>query len=87
VTLLVELDKAAASTPQHNEPILTKSIFGVNVTIVEIQPREEFSTSFVLSNIAAETHRQTQTDERQIDRILVKEEIQTDPIMPRDYCG
>lgn len=70
------LDKGASPTAQRNDLILSESIFGVDITVTEIKPREDFSTSFAqLPAIALEIHRQCQTDERQMDRILVKEEV------------
>jgi hypothetical protein len=46
------------------------------VTIIAIEPQEDFSTSFTkLPEIAVETYNQCAIDERQIDRVLAKEEM------------
>jgi len=67
---------AAKLTAQRNDLILSEAIFGVDVTVVEIKPRKEFSTSFAnLPSIAIETHKQCAINERQIDRIITKEEM------------
>jgi hypothetical protein len=48
----------------------------VDVTIIAIEPREDFSTSVAqLPNIAVETYNQCATDERQMDRVLAKEKM------------
>jgi hypothetical protein len=63
-------------TEQCNNLILEESIFGVDVTIIPIQPREDFSSNFSqLTNIAMEAYNLSSTDERQIDRVLAKEEL------------
>jgi len=46
VTPPTALARNANPTEQRNELMLTESIFGVDVTIIPIQPREDFSTSF-----------------------------------------
>lgn len=38
--------KSESPTPQRNESIIVESIFGIDVTITEITPRQEFSTSY-----------------------------------------
>ena len=51
------LARNANPTEQKNELMLSESIFGVDVTIVPIQPREDFSISFAqLPLIATETY-------------------------------
>jgi hypothetical protein len=70
------LERNKNPTEQKNELMLQDSIFGVDVTVVPIQPRENFSTSIAqLPLIAAETYAQCSVDERQIDRVLAKEEM------------
>jgi hypothetical protein len=70
------LERNKNPTEQKNELILQDSIFGVDVTVIPIQPRENFSTSFAqVPLIAAETYAQCSVDERQIDRVLAKEEM------------
>lgn len=70
------LEKNTVPTEQKTKLLLSEPIFGVDFTIIPIQPREDFSTSFAkLPNIAAETYSQCATDERQMDRVPVKEEM------------
>jgi hypothetical protein len=40
------LERNKNPTEQRNELMLQDSIFGVDVTVIPIQPRENFSTSF-----------------------------------------
>jgi len=50
------LPKNEHSSEQKNEHILAESIFGVDLTILPIEPREDFLTSFArLPEIAVET--------------------------------
>ena len=70
------LQKNEQPSEQKNDLLLAESIFGVDVTIIAIDSREDFSTSFTkLSEIAVETYNQCAIDERQIDRVLAKEEM------------
>jgi hypothetical protein len=56
--------------------LLAESIFGVDVTVIPIQPREDFSTSFSrLPEIAVETYNQCSVDEGQMERVIAKEEM------------
>jgi hypothetical protein len=58
------LDKNTNPTEQCNNLILEESIFEVDVTIIPIQPREDFSSNFSqLTNTAVETYNQSSTDE------------------------
>jgi hypothetical protein len=70
------LERNRNPTEQKNDLMLQDSIFGVEVTVIPIQPRENFSTSFAqMPLLAAETYAQCSVDERQIDRVLAKEEL------------
>lgn len=70
------LDKNTTPSEQKNQLLLAESIFGVDITVIPIQPREDFSTSFSrLPEIAVETYNQCSVDERQIDRVIAKEEM------------
>jgi hypothetical protein len=63
-------------TEQKNDLLLAESIFGVDVTIVVIEPREDFLTTLArLPEIAVETYNQCAIEVRQLDRVLVKEEM------------
>jgi hypothetical protein len=71
-----DLHKNENPTEQKNDLLLAESIFGVDVTIAAIEPREDFSTTFPrLPEIAVKTHNQCAIDVRQLDRVLVKEEM------------
>jgi hypothetical protein len=55
---------------------LAEFIFGVDVIIVAIEPQEDFSTIFArLPEIVVETYNQCVRDVRQLDRVLVEEEM------------
>jgi len=63
-------------TPQKNESMLSEAIFGPDVYVTEIHAAETFSASYAkLIPLAAEVHSQYATDERQLDRVIVKEEL------------
>jgi len=52
-------------TAQRNKSILAESIFGVDITIIEIRSQEEFSILFaMLPHIATEAHRQCRTRDK-----------------------
>ena len=70
------LHKNENTTEQKNDLLLAESIFGVDVTIVAVEPVEDFSTTFAqLPEIAVETYNQCAIDVRQLNRVLVNEEM------------
>src|SRR5215469_18796148 len=42
----ISLDKSTTPSEQKNELLLNESIFSVDITVIPIQPREDFSTLF-----------------------------------------
>lgn len=63
-------------TPQRNELIINEAIFGVDVSVVPIEPRQNFATSFAnLPQISRETYDNFGADEKFLDRLLTKEEF------------
>ncbi|KAF5292488.1 hypothetical protein FQA39_LY14035 [Lamprigera yunnana] len=62
----------SAPTPQRNESIISKSIFGIDITVTEIAPRQEFSASY---NRMIDVSVQPGANEKQLDRILMEEEM------------
>jgi hypothetical protein len=63
-------------TPQRNEPIISEAIFGVDVHVTAIDPRQNFATNLgKLPLLAAEVYNSYQPDEKQLDRQLIKEEL------------
>lgn len=63
-------------TPQKNHSLLEESIFGCEVTVVPIAPREEFTTVLAaVPTLAEETYREYAKDVTMIDRKLVHEEL------------
>lgn len=63
-------------TPQRNEPIISDAIFGVDIDVVEIQPRQTFDANFFkLPDLAAEVYANYQPDVKQLDRTLAREEL------------
>lgn len=64
------------ATPQRNEPIISESIFGIDVTVTKIAPRQEFSACYNrVIDVALETYQNFRPDEKQLDRLLAKEEV------------
>lgn len=46
-------------TGQRNESIISEAIFGPNVTVVPIEPRQQFEASYAaIPQLAAETYRE-----------------------------
>lgn len=65
-----------APTSQRNESIISESIFGIDVSVTEIAPRQEFSASYNrLIDISLETYQNLRPDEKQLDRLIMKEEM------------
>jgi len=65
-----------APTSQRNESIISEAIFGVDVSVTEIAPRQEFSASYNrIVDVSLETYQNLRADEKQLDRILMKEEM------------
>lgn len=63
-------------TSQRNESIISEAIFGQNVTVVPIAPRQQFEESFAaVPQIALEVYREYAKDVTQIDRKMIKEEM------------
>nr|WPV71142.1 MAG: putative capsid protein [Ips partiti-like virus 1] len=66
----------APPTPQRNESIISEAIFGIDVTVTEIAPRQVFSANYAkLVELAAETYDAMRVDEKQIDRMIAREEV------------
>jgi hypothetical protein len=63
-------------TPQRNEPIISEAIFGVDITVYEIKPRQNFEANYSkLPDIAVEVYNNISIDEKQLDRKMAKEEL------------
>lgn len=61
---------------QRNEPIIAESIFGVDVSVTEIQPRQNFSCNYAkLIDLATETFDAYRADEKQLDRKVERVEM------------
>ncbi|KAL1489198.1 hypothetical protein ABEB36_014131 [Hypothenemus hampei] len=61
---------------QRNESIISESIFGVEVSVVEIAPRQSFAANYAkVVDVAAEVYDGYRADEKQLERVLVHEEI------------
>lgn len=72
--MLEESNKTA--TAQKNDSIISEAIFGPNVTVVPIAPRQTFEESYAaLPQLAVEIYREYQKDVNQIDRKMIKEEL------------
>lgn len=64
------------ATSQRNDLIISESIFGVDVTVTEIAPRQEFRASYQrVVDMSLETYQNFRPDEKQLDRIITKEEV------------
>jgi hypothetical protein len=71
-----QLGKNAQPTAQKKEPVISNAIFGVDVTIIKISPKQSFSSNFSrLSKIASEIYESYRSGVRQLERELVKEEV------------
>ena len=63
-------------TPQRNELILSEAIFGPDVFVREIIATETFTANYAkIIPMALEVYSQCTVDERQLDRVIVKEEF------------
>ncbi|KDR14853.1 hypothetical protein L798_11493 [Zootermopsis nevadensis] len=63
-------------TPQRNNLIISEAIFGVDFTITEIEPRQNFEANYSkLPDIAVEVYNNISVDEKQLDRRMAKEEL------------
>lgn len=64
------------ATPQRNESIISEAIFGVDVSVTEIAPRQSFASNYSkIVDVAKKVYDEIRVDDRQIDRIMVKEEL------------
>jgi hypothetical protein len=76
LTAPTALERNTTPTEQKNKLLLEDSIFGMDVTIIPIQPIKDISTSFArLPETAVETYNQYSIDERQLERVFTKEEM------------
>lgn len=70
------LHRNANPTQQKNHSLLDESIFGCEVTVVPIAPREDFTPTFAaVPAIAEEVYREYAKDVQMMDRKLVREEM------------
>jgi hypothetical protein len=70
------VDREQRPWPQQNESIISEAIFGVDVHVVPIHPRDNFSTNLSkLPDFAVETYHPYKPDEKNFDRQLIKEDL------------
>ncbi|CAG9772095.1 unnamed protein product [Ceutorhynchus assimilis] len=63
-------------TAQRNDSIISEAIFGVEVSVTEIAPRQSFAANYSkLIDIVTETYAAYQADEKVLDRIIAREEV------------
>lgn len=63
-------------TPQRNESLISDAIFGIDVRVVEIAPRQNFDCNYSkVVDIANEVYNAYRVDEKQLDRQIAKEEL------------
>jgi hypothetical protein len=63
-------------TPQRNEPMISEAIFSVDITVFEIEPRQNFEANYSkLPDIAVEVYNNVSVDEKHLDRKIAKEEL------------
>lgn len=75
-TLPAATDMGHPPTAQRNDSIISEAIFGVDVTVTEIAPRQSFAANYAkVVDIAEEIHSAYQVDEKQLDRIIAREEV------------
>lgn len=66
----------STATPQRNESIISDAIFGIDVRVVEIEPRQNFTCNYSkVVDIAGEIYDAYRVDEKQLDRQLAREEL------------
>jgi hypothetical protein len=70
------VDREQKPTPQRNNSIILDSIFGIDVHVVPIHPRETFTTNLAkLPDIVRETYHAYEQDVKQLDRQMIKEDL------------
>jgi hypothetical protein len=70
------IDTPQTPTPQRNESIIAESIFGMDISVQPIEPLQTFQvTNANYIQLAHETFNQYSADERQLDRIMKREEF------------
>lgn len=63
-------------TPQRNDLIISEAIFGVDTTVTEIEPRQNFEANYSkLPDIAVKVYNNISVDEKHLDRRMGKEEL------------
>jgi hypothetical protein len=64
------------ASPQRNNPIISEAIFGVDVIVTEIAPRQTFAANYSkIVDIAEEVYDGFHADEKQLERVLAREEV------------
>lgn len=63
-------------TPQRNESIISEAVFGADVAVIPIDPRQNFASSYAkIVDLAKETYANFLADNRQMDRVFTEEEF------------
>lgn len=63
-------------TPQKNHSLLSEAIFGPEVTVVPIEPKQEFAASYsAIPELAKEVFLEYAKDVPAMDRVMIKEEF------------
>lgn len=63
-------------TPQRNESIISEAIFGADVSVIPIDPRQNFASSYAkIVDVAKETYGNYLADNKQMDRVFAEEEF------------
>lgn len=71
-----EVNTPQKPTPQRNDSIIAESIFGVDVCVIPIEPRQNFQTNLSkVDDLAIGTYASYVPDVKQLDRKLAKEEL------------
>lgn len=66
----------AKPTPQKNESMLSEAIFGPDISVTEIEPRQSFSINLgKMQDVTLDVFDAYRTDEPMLDRKLAKEEL------------
>lgn len=70
------IDRPQKPTPQQNDSMIAESIFGVDISVAPIDPRQNFSANYSqLPNLSLETFANFEPDVKQLERTIVKEEF------------
>ncbi|KAF5292470.1 hypothetical protein FQA39_LY14017 [Lamprigera yunnana] len=73
-TILPQTHLTTEARPQRNESIISEAIFGIDVMVMEIAPKQSFAANYAkLIDLATQTYDAYRVDVKQLDRELTGE--------------